>query len=428
MSPTGVKRPRLLFVSPRFLFPADEGGKIRTGQILRGMKGGAFEIDLIAPATETQVRAHRAELEELCDRFEAWPPERRGALWRLARLRHLASPLPVAVCSDVSEAFTRAIQGGIERRPDLVVFDYVHSAVAFPRELALPTVCFTHNVETEIFRRHAEVARRAHARAVWRNQAAKMERFERSALARFTRVVAVSERDAQQFRNDFGLVQTRVIPTGVDLDHFRYTPAEANDRVVFCGAMDWPANQDGIGWLLDEVWPRVLAARASATLTVVGRNVPEALQAKGRSFGASVRFTGWVEDIRPHLEGAAAYAIPLRVGGGTRIKGYEAIAIGSPVVSTAIGVEGLGLRAGQHYLEANDPAAFAAALLTLLGDNARGRALASEARAFVEERFSFRHAARAFEGICLEALGEHLARLPRASVCGTAARVMEGGS
>ncbi|MBL8899634.1 MAG: glycosyltransferase [Planctomycetes bacterium] len=418
MSRSGEKRPRLLFVSPRFLFPADEGGKIRTGQILRGMKGGAFELDLIAPASDAEVRAHRADLEELCDRFEAWPPQRRGALWKLARLRHLLSPLPVAVRTDVCAAFARAIQGGLARRPDLVVFDYVHSAVAFPRDLKLPSVCFTHNVETEIFRRHAKVASRALSRAVWRNQAAKMERFEREALARFTRVVAVSERDAQQFRNDFGLAETRVIPTGVDLDHFRYTPAEANDRVVFCGAMDWAANQDGIGWLLDEVWAKVLAARPSATLTVVGRNVPEGLQAKARVLGASVRFTGWVEDIRPHLQGAAAYAIPLRVGGGTRIKGYEAIAIGSPVVSTAIGVEGLGLSAGKHYLEANDPASFAASLVALLGDAARGRALAQEARAFVEERFSFRHAARAFEGICLEALTAGVLRPER--VCSLA--------
>jgi glycosyltransferase involved in cell wall biosynthesis len=424
VSRTGEKRPRLLFVSPRFLFPADEGGKIRTGQILRGMKGSTFEIDLIAPASEDEVRAHRAELEALCDRFEAWPPERRSALWKLARLRHLASPLPVAVRTDRSAAFARAIEGGLARRPDVVVFDYVHSAVAFPRELALPSVCFTHNVETEIFRRHAKVASRALSRVVWRNQAAKMERFERAALARFTRVVAVSERDAQQFRNDFGLAQTRVIPTGVDLDHFRYTPAEANERVVFCGAMDWAANQDGIGWLLDEVWAKVLAVHPSATLTVVGRNVPESLQAKGRALGASVRFTGWVEDIRPHLQGAAAYAIPLRVGGGTRIKGYEAIAIGSPVVSTAIGVEGLGLSAGTHYLEANDPASFAASLIALLGDAARGRALAQEARAFVEERFSFRHAARAFEGICLEALTAASCAQVRGAVCGTAARAL----
>jgi glycosyltransferase involved in cell wall biosynthesis len=201
-----------------------------------------------------------------------------------------------------------------------------------------------------------------------------------------------------------GCEHVRVIPTGVDLDYFAYREAQANDRVVFCGAMDWPANQDGIGWLLDAVWERILAARPSATLTVVGRNPPESLLAKARAFGASVRFTGWVEDTRPHLAGAAAYAIPLRVGGGTRIKGYEAISMGSPVVSTAIGVEGLGLEAGVHYLEANDASEFASALIELLADTASARELAGAARRFVEERFSFRNAARAFESICQEAL------------------------
>jgi glycosyltransferase involved in cell wall biosynthesis len=395
------RRGRLLFVSPRFLFPADSGGKIRTGQILRGMKGGAYEISLASPVPEGGRERFAAEIRAICDHFLSWPEPRRGPAFAVTRLRHLVSELPVPVATDRSRAGRRVVETALALRPDVVVFDFPHAAVLAPPELSVPSVLFTHNVESEIFHRHAEVAGNPVRRALWRNQLRKMERFERNVLSRFRTVVAVSERDADRFRKDFGIARAEVIPTGVDLDYFTCTPPEEGAaRIAFTGSMDWLPNIDAIDWFLDEVWNLVARACPDANLTIVGRNPPGSLIEKVRARGVPWELTGFVEDVRPHVRGSSAFIIPLRVGGGTRIKVFEAMAMGCPVVSTSIGVEGLPLGPDRHYLRADTAPDFAAALVRLLREPDLGRRISGEARRYVEEKFSFRHAARVFEEIC----------------------------
>src|SRR6266542_97817 len=179
-------RSRLLFVSSRYLFPADSGGKIRTVNILRGMKGGAFEITLASPMPPQGVNGAAPEITAVCDRFAGWPAPIRGSQFRLSRMRHIVSHVPVAVATDRSESGRRTIRGELESKPDHVVVDFPHAAVLAPPPYACGSVMFTHNVEAEIFRRHAEVARNPIRRAIWRDQAKKMERYERDLLPRYT--------------------------------------------------------------------------------------------------------------------------------------------------------------------------------------------------------------------------------------------------
>jgi len=169
--------------------------------------------------------------------------------------------------------------------------------------------------------------------------------------------------------------------------------------------MDWMANIDGIDYFMDQVWPLVARARPDARFVVVGRNPPAALVARAAARKLNWTFTGFVDDVRPYVRAAHAYVIPLRVGGGTRIKVYEAMALGCPVVSTRIGVEGLPVEAGRQYVEADAPGDMAAALLALLDDNAQRARLSREARGFVERAVMAGSAAKAFEQICQRALG-----------------------
>lgn len=403
-------RPKLAFISPVFLFPNDAGGKIRTTNTLRGMKGGEFDITLVSVASSDQERRWSTEIRGVCDKFIPWKPIAERPKWR--RAFDLADELPVNVTTDRTPNGIAAVERIVGSADyDVVVFDFVHSAVLRPTHMPFASVCFTHNVEAEIFARHAKEATNPVQRWLWSSQHKKMARFEREQLSRFTTVIAVSERDARFFLDSYEVSDTQAIPTGVDLDFFSWkAPPEVNaafpPTVVFTGSMDWAANIDGVQFFLKKVWPLVLAQRPDAQFLVVGRNPPGPLVASVRSL-PSVKFTGFVDDVRPYVHSAQAFVIPLLVGGGTRIKAFEAMAMGCPIVSTAIGTEGLGAERDVHFLERDGAQEMAEAVLSLLRDPQLRDQLSKRARQVVEQRFGHQVAARAFEKICLDAVQRH---------------------
>lgn len=401
-------KPQLLFVSTRFLFPVDSGGKIRTTQVLRGLKDGQFDVTLASPAPAAARSLYAADIAGVCDRFVSWPEQGRGLGFALKRIALLASPLPVPVATDRSAAGLAAVNGLLAERPDLVVIDFPHAAVLAPDAFDVPSVMFTHNVEAEIFARHAKVAAAAWRKWIWSNQYHKMLAFERRTLQRFDGVVAVAERDAEVFRRNFGITNVAVISTGVDLDFFAYQGPATNDTCVFIGSMDWLANVDGIEFFMADVWPLIVRERPGARMLVVGRSPPPSLVERAR--GLNWQFTGFVDDVRPYVRDAAVSVIPLRIGGGTRLKAYEAMAMGCPVVSTAIGIEGLPVEDGVHYRRADTAADMAARVIGLFTDRDAAAAQARDARAYVEQNFSYRSVAREFEAICLEVMRRRAAR------------------
>ena len=399
-------RPRLLFVSPRFLFPMDQGGKIRTGNILRGLKGRAFEVILASPAP-FDADSFGPDLDAACDHFVSWPER---APTRIGRMLSLASRVPVAVASDRSSAGSACIEQALGAKPDVVVVDFPHAGVLVPDRIDAASVMFTHNVEAEIFERHAARGKGLW-RLVWADQSRKMTRFEGDTLRRFETVIAVSRRDADVLSKRYGLAHVAEIDTGVDLEFFgAASPSLAADpggdggTLVFTATMSWPANVEGIHFLLDEVWPTLVAARQRINAVIIGRDPPKSLSEKIKERGLNVTLTGFVDDIRPYVARSHVYVIPLWVGSGTRIKAFEAMAMGRPVVSTSLGIEGLDVTDGEHFLRADSAEAFARGILSLLGDaNSRTR-IADAARRLVEDRFSWNNVAAQFEAICLAAM------------------------
>jgi glycosyltransferase involved in cell wall biosynthesis len=190
------------------------------------------------------------------------------------------------------------------------------------------------------------------------------------------------------------------VPTGVDLDYFSASLRPRQSReLVFVGSMDWMPNDDGIRWFASEIFARIQARVAGARLTVVGRS-PSAAMCALAAHNPAIEVTGTVADVRPYLERAAVSVVPLRIGGGTRLKIYEAMAMGIPVVATTIGAEGLPVRQGEQLLIADSTDEQVEGICVLLTDQRRALALAANALRHVQEHCSWDAVAERFLAQC----------------------------
>jgi len=278
---------------------------------------------------------------------------------------------------------------------DHVVCDFLSSAPHFS-DLSR-TVLFQHNVEAMIWNRHVEHAGSPWRRSYFRRQARLMLEYERQVCRSVKNVIAVSEADAAKMRELYGVQQVSAVPTGVDVAYFQPTAeAQPATDLVFVGSMDWMPNIDGAVWFVNEVLPLIRRKMPDCSLAVVGRTPGrEVTELAERDPG--IRITGTVADVRPWLWESKVSIVPLRIGGGTRLKIYEAMAARTPVVSTTVGAEGLDISRGENILIADEPEAFAEACVRLLGDRDERRKIAGAAWQHVETKHSWEAAAVEFE-------------------------------
>jgi glycosyltransferase involved in cell wall biosynthesis len=255
-------------------------------------------------------------------------------------------------------------------------------------------VLFQHNVETMIWKRHADTATGA-KRQFFRMQERRMQDFEAMAVRKAAHVIAVSEKDAATMREMFG-VDAAAVPTGVNVEHFRPPNDTEREGLVFVGSMDWMPNIDGILWFAKEVLPLIRGRRKDLPVTIVGRTPPPEVEQLAAN-DPYLKVTGTVPDVRPYLWGAAASIVPLRIGGGTRLKIYEAMAAGTPVISTAIGAEGLDVVDGETIALADSPTDFAARCLDLIADASARDRLRTNAMNMVADRYSWAQVTKQFE-------------------------------
>ncbi|MGE3275483.1 MAG: glycosyltransferase [Vicinamibacterales bacterium] len=385
---------RILWLKSDLLLPLDKGGKLRTWHLMKQL-AARHEVTYLAFAAPDEPQAHIEGMHEVADRVEVVPriEAPKGSLRFYARAaRHLADPLPYAVGQYRSAAYRRRIEQLLATETfDLVVADFLCSAVNLPKRLPCPVVLFTHNVESEIWRRHAETAGSPLRRALYAAQYRRMLRYEAQALRDVDGILAVSDADRETFARLYDGVRAgdvHVVPTGVDTAYFAPEPAPAESRtLVFTGSMDWLPNEDAMVWFCRDVLPAIRAGVPDVRLDIVGRAPTPAVVRLAAEAGVVV--TGRVEDVRPFIADAAVYVVPLRIGGGTRLKIFEAMAMGKPVVSTRVGAEGLPIEDGRHLVLADDPAAFAAAVVRLLGDAGERRRLGDTAHDLVARTFDW---------------------------------------
>ena len=390
----------LLWVKTELLHPIDKGGRIRTYNMLRALKRHHRVTYLTLDNGSAAPDAPERALEYCHDlvRVPFFEAKRLSARFWFELLANVASPLPYAIAKYRSDRLREEIQDAVrDRGIDVVVCDFLAPSQNVPDGLPCRTVLFQHNVEAAIWRRHADVRGNPLSRAYFREQWRRMERFERNECRRFDRVVAVSRTDAIAIERDYGITGVFDVPTGVDTEYFRQDGRATLEphNLVFTGAMDWLPNQDGIAWFVNDVLPLIHERMPDVTLTIVGRDPPRAIRELAAR-DQRLRVTGSVPDVRPFMESGAVFIVPLRVGGGTRLKIYEALAMERALVSTTIGAEGLPLETGVHAVIADGAAPFADAVLKLLSEPQQAAALASRGASYVRANFGWDGAAERF--------------------------------
>lgn len=393
---------RILWVNTNFMHPTNKGGSIRTLEMLRHLHRW-HEIHFVAiedPAYP-EGPSRSPEYSARSYPFQHAVPARGSLAFYGQVARAWLSPLPLAMSRYRAPALGTALESLLAQGSfDRAVVDHLTPATYYPD---LPrSLLFQHNVETVIWRRYAEQASNPVSRLYFRLQADRMFAFERDVCRAAGHIVAVSATDAMRMRELFGASRVSEIPTGVNLEYYTPTgPAERKADIVFIGSMDWMANQDGVAYFLDDILPRIHERRPATTFAVVGRNPARDLMERARQ-DPRITVTGTVPDVRPYLWGAGVSIVPLRIGGGTRLKVYESMGARVPLVSTTIGAEGLDYEPGVHLQIADSPAAFADRCLDLLNDPGAAAAMAATAWRMVADRFSWETVAKRFERILTE--------------------------
>ena len=401
---------KVLFISQRFLFPMNTGGKIRTGKILEELKK-VFDITLVSNLEPLKDEPYLHHMKDLCEEFHSviWKEIPRGSLhFYFKILIGSFSRYPISVLNDYSSSFEWKIQEVFKEKPfDLVICDFLQSSLNLSKISGCPLLLFEHNVESILVRRHYEVSKNLISKLFWWLQWIKMDHFEKKMCQRFNGVVTVSEVDRTHLIEKYSAPKVYAIPTGVDFDYFSPLdgPIEEN-TLVFTGSMDWLPNEDAILFFAHEILGEIKKQGSDIRLKVVGRNPSKKLVHELNMF-PEIEVLGWVEDVRPFISRSAVYVIPLRIGGGTRIKAYEAMAMGKAIVSTSIGLEGLPVENGKNVILADTAESFSREVVNLLRDPLTRKKFEISAREFVQRNCSWGNAAKAFEGICENVVSEN---------------------
>jgi glycosyltransferase involved in cell wall biosynthesis len=363
-------------------FDAGGGGEIRQAHLLAAL-ADRFEVDLLTagPLSDDRLRSRLRSVTEVDAPAYVDPPGRarrrlRDIRWQLLERR----PDEVARHSATRRALSRVL--GEAPAVDIVCVEYISLAPLLPHRRSQPWTLTLHNLTSAMARHNAALAPGRRQRMMRAQEERNSRRLEHWAARAYDLVVTPSPQDALMLPG-----HVSVIPNGVDTERFQPSPLPSEPRVVFTGALHTLPNRDGIVWFCSEIWPRVRAEVPQAQLDIVGSRPPGNVAALDQLDGVSVHAD--VPAVAPFLERARVAVAPLRIGSGSRLKVLEALAAGRPTVGTAIGVEGLDVRAGDHLLVADEPEAFARAVVTLLADDGTAQGLARTGRELIDAAYSW---------------------------------------
>jgi glycosyltransferase involved in cell wall biosynthesis len=386
---------RLLWVGHNLAYPPVRGVLQRNYNLLREA-AKACEVHVLAldqPRTRPPgVSADNCvdALSKFCAHIE-WAPLPAGVFGSTYWLG--LSGLISHKAYDLRWLASRWMTKQLRRTLNRVKFDVVHFdtlGLAPYRRLVghAGSVLNHHNVESSMMELRAANEMRIAARHYWRWEARKLLRAEQEYCPQFSLNLVVSPEDGKTLLQRVPGVEARVVANGVDTDYFTPRADPGGNTLLFCGGLDWYPNADALAYLMHEIWPQLVRARPNVCVVVVGRNPPKWLVRLSRS-DHRIRVTGFVDDVRPYFREATVYICPVRVGGGTRLKVLDALAMGTPLVSTTFACSGLPVQNGHHVLLADTAEAFVKQVLRTLDDRPLRAKLAYHARELVCRQFSW---------------------------------------
>jgi sugar transferase (PEP-CTERM/EpsH1 system associated) len=402
---------RLLFITDHLPYPPTDGWKIRVFAFLRGL-AQRHDITLVSFSRPGDDATAVGRLRELGINVHVIQRDARYSPVKLARGLFGRTAFPILNYYD-----TRMVEvlAGVTAGQsfDLVQAESLHTA-QYCEALSIPVVLDLHNIESLLMKRYARRTshplKRFYAEVTWRKLAA----YERRICRALTHCLTCSDEERVLLQTTCGVEQVSVVPNGVDADGYRSSVDASlngssrlnNPRIVFIGRMDYHANVDAVQWFCRHVFPRVRRARPDVVLQIVGGHPTGAVR-RLASPGA-VEVTGFVPDVRPYLAEASAVVVPLRIGGGTRLKILEALAMGKAVISTALGAEGLEAVGGREVLIANSPEEFAHQVVAVLSDADLRARLGAAGRRLAVDKYDWKGIVRELERVyesCLAPAG-----------------------
>lgn len=385
---------RVAVVNETLPYPATAGNRIRTLNLIQRL-ATRHQVTYICRAAESPIET-RAGIEHLHKRgirtvIADWAPSpKRGVAFYGKLASNVTSPLPYAVAAHNSKAMREAIRRmALAREFDLWQFEWLAYADAVADVPDTRTLVIAHNVESLIWKRYAQTEKSALKALYLREQYRKFRSFERRVFGKVSGVVCVSEEDAKLAISEFSPRRVWVVDNGIDRAYFEQANGERlANTILFLGSLEWRPNLDAVKLLLDSIFPEVRRIMPDAKLQIVGRRPPQWLK-DAAACTANVELFADVADVRPYLAAASVMAVPLRVGGGSRLKILEGLACGLPVVSTPVGCEGLAIRTGKELSVIEDPHQFAKGLCDAIRRPEESRAMAEAGRRLVYEKYDW---------------------------------------
>lgn len=393
---------KILILDEEFPYPTNTGKRTRSFNLYSRL-AKIYSVRYIGygvDGSESADALTKAGLEQVAVATTIQAKE--GFRFYLKLLENILSPLPYIVTSHYSRCYQDAVNISLrDFNPDVIICEWTPYVQYVKHVTSVKIIVSTHNVEADIWQRYSENESSRLKRWYILKQWRKVELFERDALRHVSAATAVSQLDRDRFISWQPNLPIKLVPNGVDLSYFHAAPQPENrTHLVFTGSMDWRPNQDAARYFVRDIFPLVQDVYPEIQCTFVGRSPPPDIQALEKLPG--VQITGTVDDVRPYIERAAVYIVPLRVGGGSRLKILEALAMSRAVVSTSVGAEGLDVTHGVNLLLADEPIRFAAAIMKLIEDQDLCKELAIHGRQLVERQYGWDAVADTFSGFINE--------------------------